>query len=121
MPDDADITDADVDAFIARREASGASERGNHQLFLSELCEQVLGVAPPQPARSEVRENTYVFERAVHVLSVSLRCRAFWSLPSYTGPQVGPQVMPMVLRCLQSPLRGSPSGVEKLRRSGEMA
>src|SRR5690606_40079288 len=43
----------DVSAFVERWRASGASERANYQLFLSELCD-LLGVEPPRPAtRSE--------------------------------------------------------------------
>ena len=40
------------DAFIARWAASGAAERANYQLFLSELCD-LLGVARLQPATAD--------------------------------------------------------------------
>ncbi|MDO6391304.1 class I SAM-dependent DNA methyltransferase [Pontibacter sp. BT731] len=50
--------------FITRWKASGASERANYQLFLSELCE-LLGVEKPQPATDKVHEATYTFERPV--------------------------------------------------------
>ena len=50
--------------FIERWENSGAAERANYQLFLSELCD-VLGVPHPDPATPDNRENAYVFERSV--------------------------------------------------------
>lgn len=50
--------------FLRRWEASGASERANYQLFLSELCD-VLGVPRPDPARPEEVANAYVFEKPV--------------------------------------------------------
>ena len=39
----------DTQAFVERWSASGASERANKDLVLSELCE-VLGLARPEPA-----------------------------------------------------------------------
>jgi len=51
-------------SFIQRWQSSGAAERANYQLFLSELCD-VLGVARPEPTRPDDEENAYVFERAV--------------------------------------------------------
>ncbi|NDK55745.1 class I SAM-dependent DNA methyltransferase [Pontibacter fetidus] len=53
-----------IENFIARWKASGASERANYQLFLTELCE-LLGVEKPQPATDKVHEATYTFERPV--------------------------------------------------------
>ena len=50
--------------FIQRWKESGAAERANYQLFLSELTD-ILGVARPQPAQSNDENNSYVFERAV--------------------------------------------------------
>jgi hypothetical protein len=50
--------------FIARWSRSGASERANYQLFLSELT-QLLEVDPPQPAVPEAEANAYVFEKRV--------------------------------------------------------
>ena len=58
-----DITTSAAD-FIRRWEASGAAERANYQLFLSELCE-LLDVERPQPTRPDDRDNVYVFERNV--------------------------------------------------------
>jgi hypothetical protein len=55
---------ADPAAFIARWQKSGAAERANYQLFLSELCD-VLGVPRPDPTTSDDAANAYVFERAV--------------------------------------------------------
>ncbi|HEX8096562.1 MAG TPA: type IIL restriction-modification enzyme MmeI, partial [Pyrinomonadaceae bacterium] len=58
-------SDADaVSNFIARWKTSGAGERANYQLFLSELCE-LLGMPRPEPARADDEQNAYVFERAV--------------------------------------------------------
>lgn len=53
-----------TEKFIARWKASGASERANYQLFLTELCE-LLGVEKPRPATDKVHEATYNFERPV--------------------------------------------------------
>lgn len=53
-----------IDDFLRRWAASGASERANYQLFLTELCD-VLGVGRPEPAGDDHGENAYVFERAV--------------------------------------------------------
>jgi len=50
--------------FIARWKASGASERANYQLFLTELCE-LLCVEKPRPATDKVHEASYNFERPV--------------------------------------------------------
>jgi len=57
------VTDR-IEAFIARWAASGASERANYQLFLTELCE-LLDVPRPDPATSDNAQNGYVFERTV--------------------------------------------------------
>jgi len=57
-------TQTAIDAFIQRWEHSGASERANCQLFLSELCD-LLDLPRPDPAMPETAENAYVFERAV--------------------------------------------------------
>lgn len=53
-----------VEAFIARWKDGGGTERANYQLFLNELCE-VLNLDKPEPARDDVRDNSYVFERRV--------------------------------------------------------
>lgn len=53
-----------VETFIARWKASGASERANYQLFLTELCD-LLGVEKPRPASSVVHEVDCTFERTV--------------------------------------------------------
>jgi hypothetical protein len=54
-----------VDAFIARWQASAASERSNYALFLVELCD-VLGVERPEPATGQLERDKYVFERPVY-------------------------------------------------------
>lgn len=51
-----------VDDFISRWKSSGASERGNYQLFLSELCD-LLDISHPDPAGSDTRTNEYAFAR----------------------------------------------------------
>jgi hypothetical protein len=53
-----------IEAFIKRWKRSGAAERANYQLFLSELCD-VLGVERPHPTVPDDTENAYVFERSV--------------------------------------------------------
>jgi len=50
--------------FIERWKSSGASERANYQLFLSELCD-VLDVPRPDPSGPEDEANRCVFEKAV--------------------------------------------------------
>ena len=54
----------EVKAFIERWAASGAAERANYTLFLSELCD-LLGVPRPDPQAPDDRDNAYVFERSV--------------------------------------------------------
>ncbi|MBK7218473.1 MAG: class I SAM-dependent DNA methyltransferase [Candidatus Promineofilum sp.] len=54
----------DPDTFITRWAASGAAERANYQLFLSELCD-LLGVERPRPATADPAANAYVFEKPV--------------------------------------------------------
>jgi len=61
---DAATTTAVVTDFVRRWEASGAAERANYQLFLSELCD-LLSVDQPEPTRPDDRNNAYVFERSV--------------------------------------------------------
>jgi restriction-modification enzyme MmeI-like protein len=53
-----------IEDFISRWMGSGAAERANYQLFLSELCD-CLNVERPNPARPDDESNDYVFERAV--------------------------------------------------------
>lgn len=53
-----------VQDFIKRWKESGAAERANYQLFLSELTD-LLEVPRPQPAQADDEQNAYVFERAV--------------------------------------------------------
>lgn len=57
-------TAPDVASFISRWASSGAAERANYQLFLSELCD-LLAVSRPEPTRPDDVENAYVFERNV--------------------------------------------------------
>ncbi len=53
-----------IDSFISRWENSGAAERANYQMFLSELCE-ILGVPRPDPTSPDPAKNLYVFDRAI--------------------------------------------------------
>jgi hypothetical protein len=53
-----------ITTFIERWQASGAAERANYQLFLSELCD-LIDVPRPDPTTPNDRHNAYVFERAV--------------------------------------------------------
>ena len=57
-------TPPSVGVFIKRWENSGAAERANYQLFLSELCD-IIGVPRPNPAGADDSQNAYVFERSV--------------------------------------------------------
>ncbi|MCX6033112.1 MAG: hypothetical protein NT169_27985 [Chloroflexi bacterium] len=54
---------APIAPFIARWRDSGAAERANYQLFLSELRD-VLEVARPQPTTPDEAANAYVFEKS---------------------------------------------------------
>ncbi|MDX9978920.1 MAG: class I SAM-dependent DNA methyltransferase [Lentisphaeria bacterium] len=58
------MSEPTVKAFIERWELSGAAERANCQLFLSELCD-LLAVPRPDPATPDNAESAYVFERAI--------------------------------------------------------
>jgi hypothetical protein len=58
------ITESVIEQFITRWKASGASERANYQLFLTELCD-LLGIEKPNPASAKVKEAAYTFERPV--------------------------------------------------------
>ena len=53
-----------VEAFVARWQFAGGSERANYQLFLTELC-ALLELPLPEPACDDTRDNAYVFERRV--------------------------------------------------------
>ena len=57
-------TPAQVTAFISRWETSGAAERANYQMFLSELCD-IIGVPRPDPTSPDTAKNRYVFDRAI--------------------------------------------------------
>ncbi|MDT4895363.1 MAG: hypothetical protein QOH25_440 [Acidobacteriota bacterium] len=55
---------ADIPNFIERWASSGAAERANYQIFLTELCD-VLNVPRPEPTKPDEDDNAYVFEKAV--------------------------------------------------------
>jgi hypothetical protein len=58
------VEEPSTTSFIARWSSSGAAERANYQLFLSELCD-LLGVARPDQTKPDDADNAYVFERSV--------------------------------------------------------
>jgi len=58
-----DASPQDIQVFIERWQASGAAERANYQLFLTELC-RVLDVEQPHPSTPDEAQNAYVFERS---------------------------------------------------------
>ena len=53
-----------IETFISRWENSGAAERANYQMFLSELCD-ILGVPRPDPTSPDPEKNLYVLDRAI--------------------------------------------------------
>ena len=53
-----------IESFITRWENSGAAERANYQMFLSELCD-ILEVPRPDPISPDPAKNLYVFDRAI--------------------------------------------------------
>lgn len=53
-----------TETFLHCCRASGASERANYQLFLTERCE-LPGMEKPRPAPATVHEASYSFERPV--------------------------------------------------------
>ena len=61
--------DTQADAFIQRWQGNDGSEKANFQLFISELC-ALLGVAQPDPACKDNKQNAYVFERRVDLFKV---------------------------------------------------
>ena len=58
------MTSLSLEDFIARWQHADGSELANYQLFVTDLC-LLLGVATPDPAREDTRDNAYVFERRV--------------------------------------------------------
>jgi hypothetical protein len=50
--------------LLASWKDSGAAERANYQLFLTQLCD-LLDVPQPEPTRPAIEDNAYVFERDV--------------------------------------------------------
>jgi hypothetical protein len=57
-------TQEQITAFISRWETSGAAERANYQMFLSELC-GIIGVPRPDPTSPDPAKNLYVFDRTI--------------------------------------------------------
>ncbi len=53
-----------IESFITRWENSGAAERANYQMFLSELCD-ILEVTRPDPTSPDPAKNLHVFDRAI--------------------------------------------------------
>lgn len=54
-----------IASFTSGWEKSGAAEKANYALFLTELCGQILHVPHPEPAGPDNSGNQYVFERPV--------------------------------------------------------
>lgn len=50
--------------FILKWQDASGSERANYQSFFNDLCD-MLGVAKPDPAQTDNRDNAYVFERHI--------------------------------------------------------
>ncbi len=59
-----DATPEQIAEFITRWQNSGAAERANYQMFLSELCD-IIGVPRPDPTSPDPSKNRYVFDRAI--------------------------------------------------------
>ena len=59
-----EATPSHITAFITRWQNSGAAERANYQMFLSELCD-LIGVPRPDPTAPDTAKNLYVFDRAI--------------------------------------------------------
>jgi hypothetical protein len=59
-----EATPEQITAFIERWQTSGAAERANYQMFLSELCD-IIGVSRPDPTAPDTAKNRYVFDRAI--------------------------------------------------------
>ncbi len=57
-------TPQQITAFIDRWQNSGAAERANYQMFLSELCD-IIDVPRPDPTAPDNAKNLYVFDRAI--------------------------------------------------------
>ena len=57
-------TAARIAAFLTKWQVSGAAERANAQLFVTELC-ALLEVEPPQPSTPNESLNAYCFVSAV--------------------------------------------------------
>lgn len=53
-----------IETFISRWGHSGAAERANYQMFLSELCD-LLDIPRPNPTSPDPEKNLYVFDRAI--------------------------------------------------------
>ncbi len=54
----------EIENFISRWQSSGAAERSNYALFLSELCD-LLDVERPDPSTEDNEQNDYVIDRAL--------------------------------------------------------
>ena len=57
-----------TDTFIIRWTPSGDSELGSSQSFLNELCD-LMETRRPDVPRPELVDNSYVFEKAVTLIS----------------------------------------------------
>jgi hypothetical protein len=58
------MSGSNIQDFVKRWASSGAAERANYALFLTELCD-VLSVPRPEPTLPDETKNVYVFEKAI--------------------------------------------------------
>jgi len=101
----------DIEHFIGRWKASGAAERANYALFLSELCD-LLDVPRPEPKQPDDAANAYVFEKDVtfqhadgttSIGRIDLYRRGCFVLEAKQGVDAPePQALPLVKRPAKS-------------------
>lgn len=78
-----DATPEQITAFSSRWSSSGAAERANYQMFLSELCD-VIGVPRPDPTAADTTRNLHVFDRAI----TALEKRGMWIAPTLVAKAI---------------------------------
>jgi hypothetical protein len=116
--------------FIERWQNSGAAERANYALFLTELCDY-LGVPHPNPAVADERQDQYVFERPVtfrHPTGLSstgfidLYKRGCFVLEAKQGSEaVAPSLFPEMPRRRGTAVRGTSGWDQAMLRARNQA
>jgi hypothetical protein len=111
----------EIQNFIARWKDSGAAERANYQLFLSELCD-ALEVERPSPSMGgDDERNAYVFERSVTFHNgdgstssgrIDLYKRACFVLEAKQGSEKTPRETPL----FEGERQASPAGSGRVSR-----